>query len=120
MITVGLIGAGYIGPIHLGALVRLGGVRVKTVVDVNGKLAARAAATYNIEHSGTDHRDVINDPGIDVIHNCTPNKYHFDITREALKAGKQVLHRDVNRIAAAAGRIEGEGVPLYLAVFEVQ
>ncbi len=37
-----------------------------------------------------------------------------------IKAGKQVLHRDVNRIAAAAGRIEGEGVPLYLAVFEVQ
>ena len=37
-----------------------------------------------------------------------------------IKAGKRVLHRDVNRIAAAAGRIEGKGVPMHLAVFEVQ
>jgi len=91
MITVGLIGAGYIGPIHLGALARLAGVRVKTVVDVNGGLAEKAAAAYNIKHSGTDYRKVVGDPEIDVIHNCTPNKYHFGITREALNAGKQVL-----------------------------
>lgn len=91
MITVGLIGAGYIGPIHLGALARLGGVRVKTVIDVNGELAKKAAAAYNVPNSGTDHREVINDPEIDVIHNCTPNKYHYQITKEALEGGKQVL-----------------------------
>jgi predicted dehydrogenase len=91
MITVGLIGAGYIGPIHLGALVRLGGVRIKTVIDANAALAARAAASCNAESSGTDYREVINDPEIDVIHNCTPNKFHFAITREALNAGKHVL-----------------------------
>lgn len=91
MITVGLIGAGYIGPIHLGALARLGGVRVKTVIDVNGELAKKAAAAYNVPNSGTDHREVINDPEIDVIHNCTPNKYHYQITKGALEAGKQVL-----------------------------
>jgi predicted dehydrogenase len=91
VITVGLIGAGYIGPIHLGALSRIGGVRVKTVVDVNGELAARAAASFNIPNSSTDHRTVIQDPEIDVIHNCTPNKVHYGITREALEAGKQVL-----------------------------
>ena len=91
MITVGLIGAGYIGPIHLGALARLGGVRVKTVIDVNGELAKKAAAAYNVPNSGTDHREVIKDPEIDVIHNCTPNKYHYQITKEAMEAGKQVL-----------------------------
>jgi predicted dehydrogenase len=91
VITVGLIGAGYIGPIHLGALARLGGVKVKTVVDVNGELAAKAAAAYNVPNWGTDHREVIKDPEIDVIHNCTPNKYHYQITKEALEAGKQVL-----------------------------
>lgn len=91
MITVGLIGAGYIGPIHLGALARLGGVKVKTVVDVNGELAKKAAAAYNVPNSGMNHREVIKDPEIDVIHNCTPNKYHYQITKEALNAGKQVL-----------------------------
>ncbi len=91
MIKVGLIGAGYIGPIHLGALARIGGVKVKTVVDVNINLARKAAAAYNIENSAGDYREVIRDPDIDVIHNCTPNKYHYQITKEALLAEKQVL-----------------------------
>jgi predicted dehydrogenase len=91
MVQVGLIGTGYIGPIHLNALARIGGVRVKRVADVNGELARKAAADYNIESYGTDWREVVHDPGIDVIHNCTPNKYHFQINREALNQGKQVF-----------------------------
>jgi predicted dehydrogenase len=91
MVTVGLIGTGYIGSIHLDALARLSGVKVKTVIDVNGVLAKETAARFNIENSGTDYREVIKDSGIDIIHNCTPNKYHYQITKEALEAGKQVL-----------------------------
>ena len=91
MVNVGLIGTGYIGPIHLNALARIGGVKVKRVADVNGELARKAAADYNIEQSGTDWREVVRDPGIDVIHNCTPNKYHFEINKEALNQGKQVF-----------------------------
>ena len=91
MIKVGLIGTGYIGPIHLDALARIGGVQVKSVVDVNLDLARKAAADFNIEKTGSDYKDLIKDPEIDVIHNCTPNKYHYQITKEALEAGKQVL-----------------------------
>ena len=91
MVNIGLIGTGYIGPIHLNALSRLGGVKVKRVADVNVELARKAAVDYNIESSGTDWREVVRDPGIDVIHNCTPNKYHFEINREALNQGKQVF-----------------------------
>jgi predicted dehydrogenase len=91
MIKVALIGAGYIGPIHLGALVRLEGVKVRSVYDANGELAARAAKACNVEHYGTDYREAIKDPQVDVIHNCTPNKLHYSISKEALEAGKQVL-----------------------------
>jgi len=91
MIKVGLIGTGYIGPVHLDALVRMGGLQVKTIIDVNAQLAEKAAAEFNVPHSGTDFRQVIEDSEIDVIHNCTPNKYHFEITKAALEAGKQVL-----------------------------
>ena len=91
MVNIGLIGTGYIGPIHLNALSRLGGVKVKRVADVNVELARKAAVDYNIESSGTDWREVVRDPGIDVIHNCTPNKYHFEINKEALNQGKQVF-----------------------------
>jgi predicted dehydrogenase len=91
MVNIGLIGAGYIGPIHLDALSRIGGVRVKRVADVNGELARKAAADHNVESWGTDWREVVRDPGIDVIHNCTPNKHHFEINKEALNQGKQVF-----------------------------
>ncbi|HUV06243.1 MAG TPA: Gfo/Idh/MocA family oxidoreductase, partial [Spirochaetia bacterium] len=65
MIKVGLIGAGYIGPIHLEALTRIGGIKVDTVIDANRQ--------------------------IDVIHNCTPNKFHYEINKKALQAGKHIL-----------------------------
>lgn len=91
MIRVALVGAGYIGPIHLGALSRIGGVEVVKVVDANADLAAAAARRFNVPSSGSDYREVVGDPGIDVIHNCTPNKFHFEITKEAIEAGKQVL-----------------------------
>jgi predicted dehydrogenase len=91
MIRVGLIGTGYIGPIHLDALCRIGGVKVTRVVDVNASLAAQAAARFNVDKHGTDWREVVADPAIDVIHTCTPNKYHYEINKAALEAGKQVL-----------------------------
>ena len=39
----------------------------------------------------TDYHDVINDPEIDAVSVCTPNKAHSEITIAALKAGKHVL-----------------------------
>ena len=93
MINVGILGAGYIGAVHLDQLSRLGSVRVKYVVDVNLDLAEKAAERYAVENYSDDYdyRKVIIDPEIDIIHNCMPNKYHFSINKEALLAGKQVL-----------------------------
>lgn len=91
MVRVGLIGAGYIGMVHLEQLVRLGGVKVVNIVDNNSKLAQNAAEKYSIEKYSTDWRDVVNDPTVDVIHNCTPNKFHFEINKQALLNGKQIL-----------------------------
>lgn len=91
MITVGLIGTGYIGPVHLEALSRIGGVKVKTICDVNPDLAKSTAETYNVEHTCADYKDVLKDPEIDAIHICTPNKLHYAITKEAIAAGKHIL-----------------------------
>jgi len=91
MIKVGVIGAGYIGPIHIDALSRMGGIKVRSVADVNLNLAKKAAKDYNIENTYNDYKEIIKDPEIDVIHNCTPNKFHYNITKEALEANKNVL-----------------------------
>ena len=91
MITVGLIGAGYIGPIHLEALSRIEGIKVKAVCDVNISLAEQAAKRYNIGKWCGKNVEIIDDDEIEVIHNCTPNKFHYPITKAALERGKHVL-----------------------------
>ena len=91
MIRVGLIGTGFIGKVHLEALARIGGVQVVSVTDTNKKMAEESAAMYRVPNVAVDANEIIRNPDIDVIHNCTPNKYHFNITKEALLTGKQVL-----------------------------
>ena len=91
MITVGVIGTGYIGPIHLEALRRLEGIRIKAVCDVNLALARQTARKYDIPHAFDSYEGILNDDEIDVIHNCTPNKYHYPINKLALERGKHVL-----------------------------
>ncbi len=90
MMRVGLIGAGYIGLVHLEQLMRLG-VKVTRIVDTNAAFAEKAAKKYGIEQWSTDALDIVNDPKIDVVHNCTPNKFHYDLNKRAIENGKQVL-----------------------------
>ncbi len=91
MINIGVIGTGYIGRVHIDALKRISGVKVLAVTDSNRKLAETTAAEFDVSKTATDYKEIIESPDIDVIHNCTPNKYHYDITREALLVGKNVL-----------------------------
>jgi len=91
MIKVAVIGTGYIGPVHIEALRRISGVKVEAVVDTNIDLARGTAKRYNIDKACEDYKEVLKDSSIDVIHNCTPNKYHYAITKEAMEAGKHVL-----------------------------
>ncbi len=90
MIKVGVIGAGYIGAVHLDQLTRLRGVEVVKVVDASAERAQQAAQVCGAAYSD-DYRDITDDSSIDVIHNCTPNIYHLEINRRALNNGKQVL-----------------------------
>lgn len=91
MINVGVIGMGYMGPVHLEALSRIEDVRVRAVADINYTHAQKTAQRYNIKKSYQDYKEILKDPEIDVIHNCTPNRFHYIINMEALKNGKQIL-----------------------------
>jgi predicted dehydrogenase len=91
MINIGLIGTGYIGPIHLDALSRIEGISIKAVCDVNEALAERTAKKFNVPKWCGNHMEIINDDDIDVIHNCATNRFHYEITKAALERGKHVL-----------------------------
>jgi predicted dehydrogenase len=61
------------------------------VADTNKSLADGAAAKYDIPKVYYEPEDLIDDPEIEVIHNCTPNYVHFELNKKIIQTGKQLL-----------------------------
>ena len=59
--------------------------------DIIPERAEKAVETYKCGKAITDYHEILNDPQIDAVSVCTPNKAHSVIAIEALKAGKHVL-----------------------------
>jgi predicted dehydrogenase len=85
----GIIGTGFIGPVHVEALRRLD-IQVAAICDVGG-LAEKAAAKLGIPRAFSDYRDLLASPDVDVVHITTPNRFHCGMSLGALAAGKHVI-----------------------------
>lgn len=90
-IRAGIVGVGKIGLVHLEALRRLGYAEAAAVVVRDEARAKALCEFYGIPKYYLDYRDLLADPGIEVVHDCTPNREHFRINGDALRAGKPVL-----------------------------
>jgi predicted dehydrogenase len=90
-IPAGIIGTGFIGPAHVEAARRLGNVDVVAVAEANIDLAQEKAADMSIPKAYGNYQDLLADPEIQVVHNCTPNHLHFEVNRDILAAGKHVI-----------------------------
>jgi predicted dehydrogenase len=90
-IKAGIIGTGFIGPAHVEALRRLGFVEVVAVAENGQELAQAKAKQLSIPRAYGDYRQLLADPDIEVVHNCTPNHLHFAINKEILAAKKHVI-----------------------------
>lgn len=88
-LRAGIIGTGFIGPVHVEALRRLG-VQVNAICDV-GSLATQAAARLAIPQAFSDYRQLISSPDLDVVHITTPNRFHCEMSLATLRAGKHVV-----------------------------
>lgn len=84
------MGTGFIGPVHVEALRRLG-VRVKGVLGSSAEKSKAAAATLGLDHGYASYRELLADPDITVVHLTSPNKAHAEQVRLALAAGKHVV-----------------------------
>jgi len=90
-IKVGIIGAGFIGPVHIEAVRRLGFAEIVGFADMNQDLARAKAEQFHIPQFYDNYDELINDPEVQVIHNCTPTNLHLEVNRKAILAGKHIL-----------------------------
>jgi len=88
-LRAGVIGTGFIGPVHIEALRRLG-VQVTALCDVPHRVRA-AAERLAIPEAFGDYRVLLHSPDVDVVHITAPNRFHAEMSLAALKAGKHVI-----------------------------
>jgi len=90
-IRVGVIGTGFIGAVHIDAIRRLGFTEIAGIAEASPELAESRAGELGIARAYRDAGEMINDPDVDVIHNCTPNNLHLEINRAIIRAGKHIF-----------------------------
>ena len=90
-VRAGVIGAGAIGPAHMGGYREAAAAELTAVCDVHRGRAQAAAAEFGIPHVFTDYRKMLAADVVDAVSVCTPNNTHLPITVAALQAGKHVL-----------------------------
>ena len=103
-VKIGQIGIGYWGPNLLRNLTALSGVEVTWVADQEVKRFAEIGLNGNHCQRTQNYRELLVAPNVDAVVIATPAASHFQITREALEAGKHVLVE--KPLAMSAGECE--------------
>lgn len=104
---IAIIGCGGIaGGKHMPSLNKLKNVEMVAFCDIVSEKAQEAAAKYGKGEARVyeDYREVLNDGSIDIVHVCTPNDSHAEITIAALEAGKHVMSEKPMAKSAADAR----------------
>ena len=90
-LRAGVIGTGFIGPVHIEALKRLG-VQVTAICGSTTSAKATAEQWGIPEVYGDyDYKALLASSNVDVVHITSPNKAHVEQSLAALKAGKHVV-----------------------------
>lgn len=91
--TIAVIGCGRIANMaHFPALAKMDNVRVKYACDIIKEKAEKIKAEYPfVENVITDYKETLADSEVDAVFVLTPNYAHYEITMDALKAGKDVM-----------------------------
>ena len=93
MVTVGIIGAGRIGRVHVESIcTKVGNAKIKALADpfMNDETAAWAKK-MGVENTTKDYKEILADPEIDAVLICSSTDTHSPISVEAINAGKHVF-----------------------------
>ena len=89
-IGVAVAGTGFIGPVHVEALKRLG-VRLTGILGSRPEKSERARQSLNLPRAYERFDEVLADEKVQAVHLAVPNVLHYDMARRALLAGKHVM-----------------------------
>jgi predicted dehydrogenase len=104
-LSAALVGTGFIGPVHLEALRRLGHP-VIGVLGSSPEKSRQAAERLGIARGYATFADVLADPSVDVVHLASPNRLHFEQCQLAIAAGKHVIcEKPLALTAAETGQL---------------
>ncbi len=91
IMRVGIIGTGWIAE---KAAITLNGLKECSCYAVGSRTKEKAetfAKQWNIPKAYGSYSELIADPDVDLVYIGTPHSHHFDVTKEALLAGKPCL-----------------------------
>lgn len=89
-IGVAIIGTGFIGTVHLWALRRLG-VEIRGVLGSTEARGAARAAALGVDRAYRSLDELLDDPGVEVVHVTSPNHLHHPQVKAILAAGRHVI-----------------------------
>lgn len=90
MIEVGVIGYGYWGPNLVRNFYQNDDMRVALLADANPDRLVKAQKTYPGLPVTTEAQDILQSPNIDAVAIAVPVRFHYDLAKRALEAGKHV------------------------------
>jgi predicted dehydrogenase len=91
-VRVGVIGAGWWSTrFHLPSLVEYEHADVVALVDPDERRGVGPAGRYEVEHTFSDHRALLDAAFVDAVVVAVPHAFHYSIARSALDAGVHVL-----------------------------
>lgn len=87
---VAIVGTGFIGPVHIEALRRLGR-KVVGVLGSTPEKGSQMAQSLCLPRAYRTFRELLDDREIDVVHLTSPNRHHFEQCKLALASGKHLV-----------------------------
>jgi predicted dehydrogenase len=87
---VAIVGAGFIGPVHVEALRRLG-LRITGILGVDPAESESAKTKLHLPRAYASFEEIQSDPAVQSVHLTVPNRLHYALAKGALEAGKHVL-----------------------------
>lgn len=91
ILRVGIVGTGWIAEKAAITLQGLALCQAYAVGSRTQEKAAAFAARWNIPKAYGSYDELIADPDVDLVYMGTPHSHHYDVTRQALMAGKPCL-----------------------------